>query len=98
MSAVAARTGADGSTAAALLATLREAGVSVRAEAGEIVLTASPGAVPPAVLDALRVRKAELLEIRKGDRCRRCGGRLDYLNDRSTRAFGDGSGAHGCCY
>jgi hypothetical protein len=80
-----------------VLAAARAAGVALAADGTALRLRAERTPAPE-LLDRLRTHKAEILELLRGDRCRHCGGRLDYANDWGTRAFGDGSGANGGCY
>lgn len=83
-------------SAAALLMKLQDAGASVRAEEGDLVVTAPYGVLSPLVVSELRERKPLVLEVLTGRRCRYCEGALDWR--RPAVAFADDTGAHLGCY
>jgi hypothetical protein len=82
-------------SAAALLAEVSAAGVSLRLIDGGKVRAA--GAVPPALLDRLRERKAELVALLRGDACRHCGAPMAWPAPVGL-VFGDGTAAHHACH
>lgn len=82
---------------APLLGRLANAGVSMRLDGGELVLSASPGAVTPKFLVELRALKGELVALLRGYRCRHCGDRIDWIRPGGI-AFADGMAAHLGCY
>jgi hypothetical protein len=53
---------------------------------------------PPAdLLAVLRARKAEIIELLRGERCRHCGERIDWTRPGAV-IFADGRAAHLACY
>ena len=84
-------------SAAALLRKLHEAGASVRADGGELVVRAPAGRLAAADVEELRHHKPALLALLAGDRCRYCEGAIDWRRP-SCIAFGDGTAAHVGCY
>ncbi len=82
-------------SAVGLLAEASAAGVSLRLVEGGNVRAA--GTVPPGLLDRLRERKAELVELLAGRACRRCGGPIEDRGARAWIPFADGMAAHLDC-
>jgi hypothetical protein len=85
------------SAAVVLLQEAREAGVSLHAESdGRVKVKARLSALLPGLVEQLRAHKPELRELLRGERCRRCGGRIE---DRRPGwlAFADGTAAHVAC-
>jgi hypothetical protein len=83
-------------TAAALLVTLREAGASVRAEAGDLVVRAPANTLPASLVASLREHKGELLALLVGERCRRCGARMAWPGPAGV-VYANGEAEHHAC-
>jgi len=85
------------SAAAVLLQEARDAGASLRAEPdGRVRVRARRATLLPGLVEQLRAHKPELRELLRGERCRRCSGRIE---DRRPGwlAFADGTAAHVAC-
>lgn len=82
-------------TIATLLAEALAAGCELVLTGGAITVKAKTS--PPAdLMVRLRQRKAELLELLRGERCRHCGELIEYRWP-GTLVFADGIGAHLSC-
>ena len=81
-------------TAAALLAEVHQARVTLRLVDGKPKVGGNPA---PELLGRLREHKAELVELLSGSRCRYCEAAIDWRQP-SCIAFSDGTGAHLGCY
>ena len=89
-------TAADASTIAAWIAAA-DTGVRLRWDGRQVRVAGRSAEVPPSLLAKMRVQKAGLAELLTGDRCRWCGGAIDWSRPGSI-AFADGTGAHLRCY
>jgi hypothetical protein len=77
------------------MAAAHAAGIELSEVGGRLAVTAK--AEPdPQLLQAIRRHKQELLDILRGDRCRRCGRLIDWKRPGSL-VFADGMAAHGGC-
>jgi hypothetical protein len=80
--------------AVATLVEARMGGFRLTVESGS--LRCRPALVPPDLLDRLRSNKAELLELLRGDRCRRCGEPMGWPSPAGV-IYGDGTAEHHPC-
>jgi len=81
-------------TAAALLAEARAAGVTLRLAGSTPKVAGGPS---PELLARLRAARVELVELLRGDRCRRCGERMGWP-DPAGIVEGTGTALHHSCY
>jgi hypothetical protein len=81
-------------TAAALLSEARRSGVGLRLAGGWKLKVAR--SLTPDLLDRLRRHKPELIEVLRGDRCRRCGEPLAWPGPVGV-VHADGSAGHHEC-
>ncbi len=84
-------------TAVALRRAVEEAGGTLRASHGDLVVRMPAGTLAPALVLSLRARKAELVGLLRGDLCRHCGEVMNWPSPVGVM-FADGTGAHHACH
>jgi hypothetical protein len=82
--------------AAALLQAVKNAGAQLTLNGASLLLD-TDGEPPPDLVAGLRVHKAELVALLKGEVCHYCGERMDWPRPVGV-AFADGTAAHHACY
>jgi hypothetical protein len=83
--------------AAHLVAQAEAAGVRVQLNPDGRIRMVAAQAPPADLLAVLRARKAEIIELLRGERCRHCGERIDWTRPGAV-IFADGRAAHLACY
>jgi hypothetical protein len=78
-----------------ILDAAKGAGIAVAVAGSELWLRGERQPAPE-LLDRIRAHKAELLEILRGDRCRRCGERMDWPDPVGV-VYADGEAEHHAC-